>query len=339
MANLSAIGVLSTVFTFCLTAAGFASGAPMLDPVETDEVHFKRLVIERNVVPLEYRDHLDSKLDIAWRHQRETDELIDRNVDLYPGITGDRVIPCMDGKGYNSAFHSNITVALSMLIPEQGARILQIGSCYGFDAIVLVKTYPQLTYTAVDSFQPHLDKMQELINRSLDDEQKTRIIARCADILNLESLNLEKNFFDVVIFSNVLHRYNRDDIATALNNVYPLVKPSGQVITQNIACAAHLALKFVHYFWRGYGPYPGDPVEFVKEMFTPGKKIPRLFCFKPEDMDEIVRGRTEFQIILNKHIGFIAEDWIRSKKKYGGLNVMACYVYTVLEKPEEPIEK
>jgi ubiquinone/menaquinone biosynthesis C-methylase UbiE len=322
MACFSAKDLCTLVLASFISSSSFASAVPLLNP-ESNEERFKRTVVETNAIPVEYLngEDRDRNLDIAWNHHREVRQLIGEHSDIYAEISPvDKIIPTLNGNGLHSGFTEALPVLLSMLPPQKNTHILEVGSCYGIDAVVLVRKYPHIRITTVDLALAHVDKMNLLRERCLNEEQRSRLTVLTADMRHLLDLGLGQELFDMVIFSKVLHYYDRPVILQSLANIYPLLKPGGQVVIHNISPKCHWIYELSHWFFSGgWVLYAGDPVTLRK-----------LFYYNQADMQAII-GQTEFETIMNQYNGSTAVEW-RAKWYTFGANYRQCYLLTILRK-------
>jgi SAM-dependent methyltransferase len=322
----SSVKFLFFVLVFSSVAAvGYASDG------EEGEEAFKRCVIENKVLPKGSYTEKDAiiNLDIAWQHQKAIRALAQEHADMFPKSLPDGEIPTLNQNGFHWGMGSAIPVELSKLIHETNpTTLLEIGSCYGCDAVALVKNYPLLSVSAVDICDKHVALMEALVAKCLDEEQRTRIAVQQADIMILGSIQQKENSIDIAVISKVLHFYQDADSMKALQNLFPLIKPGGYVIMSHMSNRAHIILEWLTWAVGGFVPQPGSLARTV----TRCEKLQWGYYFSPEDMARIV-APTGFKIVTNQYMGMIYAKRASNYWMVGGVNMQEAVLYTVLRKP------
>lgn len=190
-----------------------------------------------------------------------------------------------------------ITEASKRIVPN-AENLLDIGCGAGNYSLMMLSKVPNLNCTLVDLSKPMLDKALERVSPATT--QPVTIIQ--GDIRDVE---LEKNYFDIILAGAVLHHLRDDrDWETTFNKLYQLLKPGGclmisDLITQDTAVLSN-------YTWERYGDY-------LEELGGKEYRSKVLDYVAKEDSPRSMN----YQLDLMKKVGFKSVEILHKNMCFG----------------------
>ena len=111
-------------------------------------------------------------------------------------------------------------VALSRLVPQNVARLLDLGCGTGLELGEIWKLHPDIAVTGIDLAQAMLDKLKEKYP-----DKNTELI--CGNYFDVD---LGSAAFDVAISFQTMHHFSHEDKVKLYSRVKAALKPGGQYI-------------------------------------------------------------------------------------------------------------
>jgi SAM-dependent methyltransferase len=302
---------------------------------DSEEIDFKRSLEGNNVLgssttpaPLE----VINDQSVAWGHQRSIRRIVQEHKYSLPAARPDGEIPTQNDMGYHWGLGPAIVVKLGKLIEKKGPiKLLEIGSCYGFDAIALLQRYEDLSITAVELSSKHHAVMKQLVEDILTENESQRLTMIQGDFIELAD-DLFAPPFDIVVISKVLHFYDEKDNLPFLAKVKALLKPEGYLVMSHMSNQSHFILKYVTGLTRGWFPRPDGILNNIKSCHC--GPILWGYYFSTEAMASLAK-KTGFNIETNEYTGIVHNKEADRYWFIGGIHRDLCALFTVLRKPDE----
>ena len=127
----------AVVKSLFIILAIFVSSSTYSSDHQTGEDYFKQFAIQNNLMA--WDDVTIKNLDLAWKHQLAIRTMAKENDEFFPDMLADGEIETLNKMGCHWGFGPAITVEVAKHIrPYASTQLLEIGSCYGFDALALI---------------------------------------------------------------------------------------------------------------------------------------------------------------------------------------------------------
>ena|GEM_PF-2152750 len=354
---------LATLMLSCFSNQGFAS-----EQEDIDEKRFRAGILENCALPLGTRTHHHAT--IAWEHQKLIRKMLNDNRDLFPEVLPDGEVKTANNMGFHWGLAPSVRIAIETCLdyPNRESHILEVGSCYGFDAIALIMKFRLLKITCIEMDAAHTDKMEQLMERVLTQEQRARIKVCIGDILDEEDYGLTSHLervliqeqrarikvcmgdildeedygltnhldgvsYDLAIVSKVLHFYDLEDVVKILRHVYYRLKPEGFVVMSNMSNKCHKVVEVASSICGGFMPKP----ETIIPAMTCRGSLGWMHFFSKESMKELAE-QADYEVIKNSYVGTVYHNSAASYSSWllGAVNAKECILHTVLQKRKQP---
>lgn len=323
---------LATLMLSCFSTQGFAS-----EQEDIDEKRFRAGIFENCALPLGTRTHHHATL--AWEHQKLIRKMLNDNRDLFPEVLPDGEVKTANNMGFHWGLAPSVRIAIDTCLdyPNRESHILEVGSCYGFDAIALIMKFRLLRITCIEMDAAHTDKMEQLMERVLTQEQRARIKVCIGDILDEEDYGLTSHLddvsYDLAIVSKVLHFYDVEDVVKILRHVYYRLQPEGSVVMSNMSNKCHKVVEVASSICGGFMPKP----ETIIPAMTCRGSLGWMHFFSKESMKELAE-QADYEVIENSYVGTVYHNSAASYSSWllGAVNAKECILHTVLQKRKQP---